>query len=82
VKVTEVDGTAVRAVQATLQDALEQGEFWERGLLPDELRASRSSPPASQWPRGRQVAGAPPSSLRRVISLPGELTLRSSPSTA
>ena len=28
VKVTEVDGTAVRAVQATLQDALEQGEFW------------------------------------------------------
>jgi len=46
VKVTGIDGNRVTAVQATLQDALVQGEFWvERAFTPDQLRGDPTLAP-------------------------------------
>ncbi|PID97195.1 MAG: hypothetical protein CSA84_00170 [Actinomycetales bacterium] len=65
VKVTEIDGSTVSAVQATLQDALVQGEFWiEHTFTPQELRAEpQLAPGVEMVPRsagaGAGVGGGP-----------------------
>lgn len=83
VKVTGVAGTTVRGVQATLQDALTQGEFWvEKVFAPDELRGDPVLAPgvtmATRPTReGRRGAAAVP--MFDLVSLPGELTLSIEP---
>ncbi len=81
VKVTEVDGTAVRAVQATLQDALEQGEFWvEKVFSPDELRGEPVlAPGVTMATRPTGGGGTAVVPAFDEISLPGELTIEIEP---
>jgi hypothetical protein len=81
VKVTEVDGTAVRAVQATLQDALEQGEFWvEKVFSPDELRGDPVlAPGVTMATRPTGGGGTAVVPAFDGLSLPGELTLEIEP---
>lgn len=78
VKVTAIDGSTVRAVQAGLPDALEQGEFWvERAFTPDQLRGEPKLAPGVKF-----VTRVGPSATKGThavpsfdVSLPGELSL-------
>ncbi|HMT89999.1 MAG TPA: hypothetical protein PKC73_10200, partial [Dermatophilaceae bacterium] len=92
VKVTEISGSTVNAVQATLQDALVQGEFWvEKELNATELRAAPTLAagvtltPPSTTPKPTP-SGTPVTAHRRgaapgfdVIGIPGQLTLDAEP---
>lgn len=82
VKATGISGTRVQAVQATLQDALVQGEFWiERTFSPDQLRGKRT------LAEGVRVLSHPTKGNRRLLpetpqvpafdqlSLPGSLSI-------
>ncbi|HEY3407567.1 MAG TPA: hypothetical protein VGK53_05275 [Propionicimonas sp.] len=84
VKVTAIDANRITAVQATLQDALVQGEFWvERAFGPDQLRGTPKLAP------GVTIAPREASGLRRPLpgaipafdqlSLPGKLEIDTSP---
>ncbi len=84
VKVTAIDGNRVTAVQATLQDALIQGEFWvERAFGPDQLRGTPKLAP------GVKIAPHKAAGLRRPLpgtvpafdqlSLPGKLEIDTDP---
>ena len=84
VKVTAIEANRITAVQATLQDALVQGEFWvERAFGPDQLRGTPKLAP------GVTIAPHKASGLRRPLpgampafdqlSLPGKLEIDTSP---
>lgn len=82
VKVTGISGTTVEAVQATLQDALVQGEFWiERTFSPDQLRGKPTLAegvtllsPGKKGNR-RLLPDAPRVPAFDQISLPGSLSI-------
>jgi hypothetical protein len=84
VKVTGIDANRVTAVQATLQDALVQGEFWvEKAFSPDQLRGEPTLAP------GVKIVAHGTSGLRKSVpgaaptfdqlSLPGKLQIDVTP---
>ena len=84
VKVTAIEANRATAIQATLQDALVQGEFWiERAFSPDQLRGTPKLAP------GVKIVPHKASGLRRPLpgaipafdqlSLPGKLSIDTSP---
>ncbi len=81
VRVTSIDGTTVLATQATLQDAVTQGELWaEHTFTADEVSGDARladgvtlvPPTPTAGGRGSSVATAPGFD---GVSLPGSLTL-------
>lgn len=81
VKVTEVEGTAVRGVQATLQEALVQGEFWvEKVFTSSELRGDPVLRPGVTID-ARPAGGSGGTAVVPTFdaSLPGVLTLEIEP---
>ncbi|MGM0386123.1 MAG: hypothetical protein ACQERF_09115 [Actinomycetota bacterium] len=80
VKVTAVEGTLVTGVQATLQDALVQGEFWEeRVFSADELRGEPVLAPGVTMATRPTGGGGTAVVPTFDASLPGELTLEIEP---
>lgn len=84
VKVAAIEGKRVTAIQATLQDALVQGEFWvERAFGPDQLRGTpKLAPGVTITPHKasglrRPLPGAVPAFDQ--LSLPGKLEIDTSP---
>ncbi len=84
VKVTAIEANRITAVQATLQDALVQGEFWiEQAFGPDQLRGTPKLAP------GVTIVAHKASGLRRPLpgavpafdqlSLPGKLSIDTTP---
>jgi hypothetical protein len=88
VKVTSIDGTTVKAVQASLTDALVQGEFWqEQTLSADHLRAAPTLAPgvtvtaraAKATPHPTTGGASSGHASFDPLSLPGELTIDGEP---
>lgn len=80
VKVTAVEGNRLTGVQATLQDALVQGEFWvEKVFDTAELRADPVLAPGvtvtPRLPEGSGGTGTGVAPTFDELSLPGALTL-------
>ncbi len=83
-KVTAIEGNQVTAVQASLSDALVQGEFWiEKAFSPDQLRGEpKLAPGVKIVPRKasglrKSVPGALPAFDQ--LTLPGKLSIDSEP---
>lgn len=92
VKVTEMAGATVTGVQATLQDALAQGEFWvEQELDATTLRAAPTlatgvtlkagSPDGPALPPGEPARGHRREAISTfdAIGIPGELSIDAEP---
>lgn len=84
VKVTAIDGLRVTAMQATLTDALVQGEFWvEKAFNPDQLRAKPTLAPGvtivKRTTSGLHKSLPGMSPLFDQLTLPGELSIDTEP---
>lgn len=84
VRVTAIDGNRVSATQATLPDALVQGEFWvEQAFSPDQLRGEPVLADGVKVVphRTKGLRKSAPGVLPRFdqLSLPGELSIDTEP---
>jgi hypothetical protein len=80
VKVTAIDGHTVKGVQATLQDAISQGEFWaEHTFTPDQVSGEPTLAEgvtlARRTPAGGTKGSAVAALPRFDVSLPGALEI-------